>query len=791
MPIFRDDLDHPTTAAFRHGAALQPTSSAPRPRKASHESLGPDRCEGPVLGAHMRPSTPLDGEEDVTTSDRTELIEMLKRGASPTWIPNRHLESMMHRSSHINDMTAADAPISPVVESQTLLPSVQITPEKEARRETTPFESPAEGLPDGMSIERPRSALHSGDFTLDDAEPQDDPDEPPCHARADSHGASLGWFATSPPRHYVPFEFEGRDYPPDITQRTYKSGPSSLSSSFSSFLYQPPTTPLVQSETNDELISALSADDHMGFPAGRQASARRHTLYLSHPPPLTSSHSSSSLIPHRTGRRRDGVLPYQAHQPRRSLSGTPSSVSQCGVSPSTPAFLRARRLSMGSDLSPLHHASMVGSYEESILRGRMSTTPSRPIEFLAQIGVLGKGSCKPSLRCPPHVTLAFPAVYYSYDNASHGSWRMNDGISPYVGQIDLENGLARPDETSRHRRRNLGRIADRMAARLDANAEAHADLADLELSLDALRTKTRRRGSGSGSGSGSVSSSRAPPGGSYRIPEQGQVQIVVKNQNKTAVKLFLVPYDLAGMGPDTKTFIRQRSYSAHPVTVGVPPCRELADPQPDPQAENNPMLRYLVHLHICCPSRGRFYLYKSIRIVFANRVPDGDEKLRNETTWPEPRFSPYRPVRLMKPPAVPSCAQPPPPPPLHPEDDGMHIDPAPPPGAGLGPEPLSTAHAHPRRGDPSRPPGAFHFRNFDTLDGLPEMTSPGATPLTDPQAPGPWNPALYGKLIGFGGGGDDGPGVASSGGAAEGLLSRRLRGLGVKTPALPPPHGGG
>ncbi|CRK38422.1 hypothetical protein BN1723_015326 [Verticillium longisporum] len=37
------------------------------------------------------------------------------------------------------------------------------------------------------------------------------------------------------------------------------------------------------------------------------------------------------------------------------------------------------------------HASMVGSYEESILRGRMSTNPSKPLDFLAQIGVLGLG----------------------------------------------------------------------------------------------------------------------------------------------------------------------------------------------------------------------------------------------------------------------------------------------------------------------------------------------------------------------------------------------------------------
>ena len=134
----------------------------------------------------------------------------------------------------------------------------------------------------------------------------------------------------------------------------------------------------------------------------------------------------------------------------------------------------------------------------------------------------------------------------------------------------------------------------------------------------------------------------APPGGSYRIPEKGRVQIIIKNQNKTAVKLFLVPYDLAGMEPGTKTFIRQRSYSAGPVIDGLPPPADSAD--------ERPVLRYLVHLHICCPSKGRYYLYRNLRVVFANRVPDGKCKLRNETTWPDPRFSPYKAVRVMHPP---------------------------------------------------------------------------------------------------------------------------------------------
>lgn len=303
------------------------------------------------------------------------------------------------------------------------------------------------------------------------------------------------------------------------------------------------------------------------------------------------------------------------------MTSVPSSMT--GTSPGG-----TRRTSIGFELSssPLQQTSMVGSYEESILRGRMSTTPSKPLNFLAQIGVLGLGAnCKSSLRCPAHVTLPFPAVFYSYASTPHGRSNNDDGPSPYVGQIDLENGLPNPEESSRARRRS-----SQQRQRRDKSVDL--DMADIgentvpHCARDVA--KQRRRTTGS--------LPKAPPGGSYRIPEKGQIQIIIKNQNKTAVKLFLVPYDLTGMEPGTKTFIRQRSYSGGPIVDGEVPV------EPD-----RPVLRYLVHLHICCPARGRFYLYKSIRVVFANRVPDGKEKLRNEVTLPEPKFTPYKPIRQL------------------------------------------------------------------------------------------------------------------------------------------------
>ena len=388
----------------------------------------------------------------------------------------------------------------------------------------------------------------------------------------------------------------------------------------------------MQSQSHDELDLAVPVDSIELSDGNLRGIARRHTLTSQFSP---YGFSTPTIPAQRFSHRRQGS--FQAHQPQRSLT---SSGILPASSPQSPALLRPRRPSFSSDIAPLQHASMVGSYEESILRGRMSTSPSRPLEFVAQIGVLGIGKCKSSLRCPPHVTLPFPAVFYSYGKSIHGRHNLHDGPSPYVGQIDLENGLRNPDEEQRLKRKLTSRRVELKAqgnddvSTGDVRRESMAEASDAECK----RSHRPRRRSGS---------PKCPPGGSYRIPEKGQIQIVIKNQNKTAVKLFLVPYDLSDMEPGTKTFIRQRSYSAGPIIDNAP------------QSETEkPTLRYLVHLHMCCPSRGRYYLYKSIRVVFANRVPDGKEKLRNEVTHPEPRFSPYKAVRVMNPPPLSSLVGP-------------------------------------------------------------------------------------------------------------------------------------
>lgn len=401
----------------------------------------------------------------------------------------------------------------------------------------------------------------------------------------------------------------------------------------------PPTSPLVQQLSNTDLDVSSRPSSRRGS-RSPERSNRRHTFS----PESFQQHQTNQLAKSASGTpaarhlRRGGTIIYQAHQPRRSM--TSLMLLEPHSSPHTP--FAARRPSITSDASPLHHAPMVGSYEESILRGRMSTTPSRPLDFVAKIGVLGRGQCKSSLKCPPHVTVPFPAVFYSYNT---GNGRISDNEpSPYVGLVDLEHSLPPPadaQESSKRQRHRSGPVSDH--ENLDFRLQLDDEHADETGKSDLRRKEKKKR---------KATPPKAPPGGCYRIPAEGQLQIVLKNPNRTAVKLFLVPYDVSDMEPGQKTFIRQRSYSAGPIIdMPLSSRKNFGTDRPEAALSNSddprdrPILRYLVHLHICCTAKGRFYLYKSIRVVFANRVPDGKEKLRNEIQQPEPKYSTYRPAR--------------------------------------------------------------------------------------------------------------------------------------------------
>ncbi|KAL8895667.1 MAG: hypothetical protein Q9192_003509 [Flavoplaca navasiana] len=642
MPIFQDP-------DRRFPQANQPLASSPHGHtlksKTSEESIRTEFCDGflpdvsPFWTGGRDQAADLEGKEPphqqggVCTSDRNELMERIKRGESATWVPSRTLQEEFSKH-HQEERSSTPPSESTRHERNALLPLADFQ-----NITTTADDRYATQLSPPLQIKRPRSALHAGDFTKDSDGPtstsqqsQPSPESVETSAQAVTEGPPAGpWNIPYPPHHntHVISPTPARPAlgrPGPLPSRTRAP---SLSSLPSSYVVKAPTTPLVQQCNNTDLD--FSPVDRSMSPSKIN---RRHTLpprpYVGSQERITSkqepSFASAARLP--PFERSDPSLPHHTHRPRRSLTTTWS--LQGSPSPQRSSFLTSRRQSFSSEASPLQHASMVGSFEESILRGWMSTAPSKPLNFTAQIGVLGRGSCKP--KCPAHVTVPFPAVFYCWNGSTgRNDATVGDEPSPYVGHIDLSQ-LPAPAESKKTRRsRSKSPSADKGASvhlQNETTMESDRNVGDVS-----RRHKKRRR----------ISPPPSDLQGGYRIPQKGQLQIVIKNPNKTAVKLFLVPYDLEDMPVGTKTFIRQRCCSTDPVIDGHSSEHKLVADSSTGIAppKVKPTLRYLIHLKICSPSSGRFYLYQIIRVVFANRVPDNKEQLQTEIETPQPRYSTY------------------------------------------------------------------------------------------------------------------------------------------------------
>ncbi|KEF57758.1 uncharacterized protein A1O9_05678 [Exophiala aquamarina CBS 119918] len=562
-------------------------------------------------GQHYRP----DHDLDIRTSDREELIQCIKRGQRPTWVPKPGLEALCAETNAEQNSSASASACGSASASKRVIPH---TPEK------SPLPPPT-SLSGTDALRRSLSALHTGDFhdpnLPNDLRPSSisPSDRDFYHSDYNSSSAYV-WSPT-----YL------HSYSPPATRSLHTDplgrprAPSLGSSLSSTFVMRVPTSPLVHAMNNPSLDFS---------PRERSSEVNKNVRRRTMPPNAFDTFGMSPIddvlpdlahISPQTQPPNDASSSSQRHKPRRSLS---SFTYQPASSPLTSFSARSRRPSLASDLSPRQRAPMVGSFEESILRGRMSTPPSKPLDFVAQIGVVGKGNCPSSLKCPAHVTIQFPAVFYNYPSANQSRSVYDDNPSPYVGTIDLEHNLKPAELQPRRSRRTQATLdTEALAAELTSPENTHIGRA--------LVCEVRDKPP-------STPTVKVPHGGVYRVPQAGQLQIIIKNPNKTAVKLFLVPYDLEGMLPGTKTFVRQRSFSSGPTLETT-----LSDKQPactvHDAANGKDILRYLIHLKFCCTSKGRFYLYENIRVVFAHRVPDDKEKLRNEVQLPEPKFSTYKP----------------------------------------------------------------------------------------------------------------------------------------------------
>lgn len=582
-------------------ARTHPREATPSGEEEASESMPPGEA-----GAEKARSS---SRQEIRTSDREELIQCIKRGERPTWVPKPNLEALCAKAHAEAHGTSMKEPVlQPEYDCGDLDCSTRVQPRIPSST--------------GDPIERPPSALHSGDFY-----------EQPSKSSLGVQTASQ-----SPQSSNEPFGLHQATPPPwvldtprsrflrmpsdsvTLTASSYTASrlraPSLGSSLSSSFVMRTPTSPLVQA-TSSPSLDAI--DDRTGQLSNGNRALRRRTLPPHSFASASSSQSDLAISTPVPSMRRESTAPYRTHQARRSLTSftyQPASSAQ-DVYPS-----RHRRLSHASETSPRSRNSMVGSFEESILRGRMSTPPSKPLDFVAQIGVLGKGDCPAKLKCPAHVSVPFPAVFYNYPSTSASRSIADDNPSPYVGTIDLDHHLKPVEEPQRRKKRNDVNDPDAIIAELTGpqNTSIGRALAQQEAI-------------------GPQVLDNAPKtllDGAYRVPQEGQLQVLVKNPNKTAVKLFLIPYSLDGMSPGTKTFVRQRSFSSGPIMENVLSETPLQD-----SLSSKQILRYLIHLKFCCLSKGKFYLYNNIRIVFANRVPEGKEKLRNEVQLPEPKYSPF------------------------------------------------------------------------------------------------------------------------------------------------------
>lgn len=152
--------------------------------------------------------------------------------------------------------------------------------------------------------------------------------------------------------------------------------------------------------------------------------------------------------------------------------------------------------------------------------------------FRLQIGCSSSGKDVPArLRCPDHIRVAFDATCYDLDDGNGGA---SGAVStPWVGCVDLRAHYA---------------------SALDAQS--------------ALQSHSH--------------SAPPPPPRypGYQVPAHGLLQLVVANAHH-ALRVFLVPYDLAALEPGGRMLVRERGYQAvspaSPTAQGPSPRRSEAD----------------------------------------------------------------------------------------------------------------------------------------------------------------------------------------------------------------------
>ncbi|PWN19397.1 hypothetical protein BCV69DRAFT_313659 [Microstroma glucosiphilum] len=421
-----------------------------------------------------------------------------------------------------------------------------------------------------------------------------------------------------------------------------------------------PTSPLSRSALmGDTFLSAGSGDESMGDLRSRPLARRRPPSASNSTSPYrsplasssrSSSPSSSNWLPKR--------MPSSASSPVLLQHGHMLS----STVPATPRPGR-RRSSNHYSTSPTPNRPLIGSYSESLLSGRMSTNPSIPFPFQAELGVLGAAEGE----TPRHLKVDFDARFYAMPEdsgssrlASHWS-QPSYSSSPSPRSFSASYLAACTPSTP-------GPSSFASPSTQNVSSAPYVGTIDLDAHYHSIL-------------SSSLAASRhtmplvPPVFPGYEVPPRGQVQLLVKNTNlQSAVKLFLVPYDLKDMPTSTKTFIRKK------ICVETLPLRDAGQPGPARRKRHSfdaagvlgerlkPMesLKYAVHLQFVCVPGNTFRPKKAKKTATAPNwmQPDagvaqhshsdficsersGVENSASPNPEPAPRYFLYRSIRVV------------------------------------------------------------------------------------------------------------------------------------------------